>query len=104
MNYYGQKLRYGGFVPVDPSSPNIQEIASWAISKYNNEHGRCMKYLKAIKAEQQLNAGVKYRIDLEASYRHDNGSVISVKLGKYQVLVYQDFNKQLNLHEFKPLL
>ena len=38
MNYYGQKLRYAGFVPVDPSSPKIQEIASWAISKYNNEH------------------------------------------------------------------
>ncbi|XP_021755258.1 cysteine proteinase inhibitor A-like [Chenopodium quinoa] len=92
-----QKSMPGGLVPADPNSPKIQEIAAWAVGQYNKEQGTCLEYVKALKAEQQVVAGMMYYIELEA--------VDGCLMNKYYAKVFdQSWTQTRKLEEFKCLL
>ncbi|XP_021770794.1 putative cysteine proteinase inhibitor 7 [Chenopodium quinoa] len=58
----------GGYKPVDPNDPKIQEVAAWAIAEHNKQKGTDLVYKRTLKAAREDMIGsTRYFIDLEAS-------------------------------------
>ncbi|CAO2834799.1 unnamed protein product [Amaranthus hypochondriacus] len=100
MSCFSQKNKSNGGVPIDPKSAKIQELGVWAVDQYNKEKKACLKFENALKAEQEMVAGMLYYIDVEAS---DGGPIPFV--GKYEAKVLvEEWNNIMKLVEFKPML
>ncbi|XP_057533335.1 cysteine proteinase inhibitor A-like [Amaranthus tricolor] len=100
MSCNSQKNKPGSRVPIDPKSAKIQELGVWAVNQYNNKKKACLKFENALKAEQEMVAGMLYYIDVEAS---DGGPIPFV--GKYEAKVFvEEWNNIMKLEEFKPML
>nr|CAD59764.1 cysteine proteinase inhibitor [Celosia cristata] len=93
----------GGWFPVDPNSPKIQKLARWAVDEENKKPSAYkLEYKGTFKAEEQIVEARNSRISLEAVRVPFAAS--NKEWHKYQAIVYEDLNNNLELKEFKPLL
>lgn len=54
----------GGYSPAAPG-PEVKAAAAFAVGAEAKASGRALKLVEVVKAEQQVVAGVNYRLDLE---------------------------------------
>ncbi|KAL8097543.1 cysteine proteinase inhibitor 4-like [Apium graveolens] len=77
-----RKILLGDYVPIkDTSPPEIQAIAKFAVCKHNNEAKKSITYLKIVKGEKQVVAGIYYRLIIEAKD-------VNEMLQHYEAIVY----------------
>ncbi|CAO2834156.1 unnamed protein product [Amaranthus hypochondriacus] len=99
----------GGWKPVDPRTEKIQELAKWAVNEENKKPSAYkLAYKEAFYAEEQLVAGMNYRIDFEAYINIFPGPAAEAgnkrRVGKFQAIIYEDLKGNLELTKFSPLL
>ncbi|KAK1381883.1 Cysteine proteinase inhibitor [Heracleum sosnowskyi] len=76
------KILLGGYVPInDTTTPEIQAIAKFAVSEHNNESKTHVTYMKIVKGEKQVVAGINYRLIIEAKDRNE-------MIQHYEAIVY----------------
>ncbi len=64
----GRKLgQVGGWTPIkNVSDPQVQEIASFAVTEHNKEAGTSLKLIRVVRGETQVVAGTNYRLVIAA--------------------------------------
>ncbi|XP_030052122.1 cystatin-C-like [Microcaecilia unicolor] len=64
---FSSAVMTGASEPIDPSRPEVQNAARYAVSVYNekSENEYLFKVLKVVSAESQIVAGVIYRMNVE---------------------------------------
>ncbi|CAM8989847.1 hypothetical protein QQ045_008335 [Rhodiola kirilowii] len=82
--------RFGGWHPIeDVNDPMIQDLAKFAVTEQNKLQGARLQFERVIEGEEQVVAGINYRLILAAS---SDGT-----LGKYEAVLYvkpwQNFRK-----------
>ncbi|GAB2212990.1 hypothetical protein Droror1_Dr00021001 [Drosera rotundifolia] len=74
----------GGYSPISRlNDPSITDIAVFAVTEHNRIAHSNLKFVKVVKGEQQVVAGVNYRLLIVAE--EEDGGVG----GKYQAVVYE---------------
>ncbi|KAK9091923.1 hypothetical protein Syun_026834 [Stephania yunnanensis] len=61
----------GGYEPVDPSDPHIEDTGRYAVDEYNKRTNMDLKFVNVIKAETQVVSGVNYRLVITARNKND---------------------------------
>lgn len=77
-----RKILLGSYVPIkDTTTPEIQAIAKFAVNENNKESKTNVMYMKIVKGEEQVVAGINYRLIIEAK---DPNKMIQ----HYEAIVY----------------
>lgn len=92
------ELLVGGYQPIKNSNDlHVQEIAKFAVSEHNKQANETLEYVKVIKGEYQIVAGVNYKLLVAA--KHDGVA------NHYEAVVYEkSWESFKQLTSFKPLL
>jgi len=90
-------VRMGGYVPVNVSDPGVQRAAGVAFEKVNEIINANFHSYSVLSAEQQLVAGLNYRIRMEfknaAGFGEFHTVVVFKSLhDKYSLTKYDDFS------------
>ncbi|XP_052208047.1 cysteine proteinase inhibitor 1-like [Diospyros lotus] len=87
----------GGWQPIqDLSSPEVQDLAKFAIAEDNKAAGAKLEFQSVVRGEQQVVAGMNYRLVIAAL----DGGVS----GNYEAVIWvKDWEKFRNLTSFKKL-
>lgn len=84
---HGTSALPGGWEPVDPNDPTVQDIARFAVE--NNQVVTPLTFIKVVSGESQVVQGSNYHLDIQAQASdgvHDYDAAVSVSL---------DFSKKL---------
>ncbi|KAL8469148.1 hypothetical protein ACS0TY_032110 [Phlomoides rotata] len=64
----GRSPLVGGWRPIaDPNAPEVVKIAKFAVDQHNKEAKTSLVFEKVVKGEQQVVAGVNYRLVISAA-------------------------------------
>ncbi|KAL8461603.1 hypothetical protein ACS0TY_032109 [Phlomoides rotata] len=95
----GRSPLVGGWRPIaDPNAPEVVKIAKFAVDQHNKEAKTSLVFEKVVKGEQQVVAGVNYRLVISAA----EGGATAPKT--YKAVVYSrswdNYQKLLSFEVF----
>ncbi|KAJ4767225.1 Cysteine proteinase inhibitor [Rhynchospora pubera] len=90
-------MRLGGIVQSIPDvtdNTEMEALARFAVSEYNNNKNSLLEFVRVVKATQQVVAGLKYYLTIEAK----DGTTVNLYEAKIWLQPWSNFQK---LEEFK---
>nr|GEX91736.1 cysteine proteinase inhibitor 5-like [Tanacetum cinerariifolium] len=63
----GRQVLAGGWKPIDASDPEVIGIGKFAVNEHNKEEKASLKFIKVVKGESQVVAGMKYNLTIKAA-------------------------------------
>ncbi|KAL6531727.1 hypothetical protein OROMI_028090 [Orobanche minor] len=87
----------GGWQPIaNPNTPDIVEIAKFAVAEHNKEKNTSLVFVSVVKGEKQVVAGMNYKLVISA----EDGAAAAPK--NYTAVVYFNIaSKSLELTSFE---
>ncbi|MQM16017.1 hypothetical protein Taro_048970 [Colocasia esculenta] len=95
--YHTMAIKVGRYQPIpNLKDPHVQEIAEFAVAKYNKQEGKALVFVSVVSGEQQVIAGTNYKLAIEA----EDCGVIKT----YEAVVYdKSWEKIKELTSFDPM-
>ncbi|KAF5943554.1 hypothetical protein HYC85_017631 [Camellia sinensis] len=96
----GRKPLLGGWTPIqNVSSPEVQEVARFAVSEHNKEANTNLKLQKVVSGETQVVSGTNYKLVIATADGGGGGGA-----GNYEAVVWvKPWENYKNLTSFKKL-
>lgn len=94
VNHVAAQMIVGGYADTSASSKEVKRAAKFAVDQRTSRTGGKVKLVKIVKAEQQVVAGMNYRLVLR----------VADKRGRHRtatVVVYQNLKNKLSLTSWK---
>ncbi|GJW79296.1 probable inactive DNA (cytosine-5)-methyltransferase DRM3 isoform X1 [Tanacetum coccineum] len=63
----GRQALAGGWKPIDASDPEVIGIGKFAVNEHNKEEKASLNFIKVVKGESQVVAGMKYNLTIKAA-------------------------------------